>query len=165
MLIASIGAAYSAIVAAVAPQAITVDVDATFLVQVALFVGLTLALKPLLFDPMLKLFEEREKRIDGAKAHARRIDEKSAGALTIYETEMSKARAAANAERDKIRAEGIAREQQILSGVKAAAARAVDEGKRAAHAEADKVRTKLRADAADMARELAGQVLGREVQP
>ena len=39
----------------------------------------------MLFDPMLKLFEEREKRIDGAKVQARHIDEKSAGALTKYE--------------------------------------------------------------------------------
>ena len=105
---------------AAAPQAISVDFDATFLVQLVLFVGLTLVLKPLLFDPMLKLFEERERRIDGAKLQARKIDEKSAGALTKYETEMAKARAAANAEREKIRAEGLKREQEILGAVRAA---------------------------------------------
>ena len=74
---------------AAAPQAISVDFDATFLVQLVLFTGLTLVLKPLLFDPMLKLFEERERRIDGAKLQARKIDEKSATALAKYETEMA----------------------------------------------------------------------------
>jgi len=59
----------------------------------------------MLFDPMLKLFAEREKRIDGAKLEARKIDEKSGEALTKYDTEMGKARALANLERDKIRAE------------------------------------------------------------
>src|SRR5258706_55753 len=39
--------------------------------QIGLFVVLMLVLKPILFDPMMKLFEEREKRIDGAKAAAR----------------------------------------------------------------------------------------------
>ena len=89
---------------AAAPQAIQVDFDSTFLVQLVLFSLLTLVLKPLLFDPMLKLFEERERRTDGAKLQARKIDEKSASALSKYESEMAKARASANAEREKIRA-------------------------------------------------------------
>src|SRR5450432_2535245 len=125
---------------AAAPQAISVDFDATFLVQFVLFAALTLVLKPLLFDPMLRLFEERERRIDGAKLQARKIDEKSASALSTYEAEMAKARATGNAERDKVRAEGVAREQQILGAVRAATSKVIDDGKRAAHAEAYKVR-------------------------
>ncbi len=163
MVFASFGAGLLA--AGVAPQAINVDVDLTFVVQVVLFVALTLVLKPLLFDPMLKLFEERERRIDGAKLQARRIDEKSATALGKYEGEMAKARAEAGAERDRIRAEGLAREQQILGGARAATARVVDEGKRSAQAEAERVRRLLKIQAADMARDIASRVLGREVEP
>jgi len=146
-----------------APQAISVDFDATFLVQAVLFVGLTLFLKPTLLDPMLKLFEERERRIEGAKLQARRIDEKSAGALAEYEAAMAKARAAANAEREKIRSEGLKHEQEILAKMRAAAAKTVDDGKRAALAEADRARTALKSDAAALAREMAARVLGREV--
>ena len=163
MVFASFGAGLLA--AGVAPQAINVDVDLTFVVQVVLFVALTLVLKPLLFDPMLKLFEERERRIDGAKLQARRIDEKSATALGKYEGEMAKARAEAGAERDRIRAEGLACEQQILGGARAATARVVDEGKRSAQAEAERVRRLLKIQAADMARDIASRVLGREVEP
>jgi F-type H+-transporting ATPase subunit b len=148
----------------VAPQAIRVDVDATFVVQILLLVALTLVLKPVLFDPMLKLFEEREKRIDGAKAEARKIDEKSATALATYEAEMARVRAAANAERDRIRAEGLAREQEILGAVRAATTKVVDDGKRAAHDEAARVRPVLKTQAAGIARDLASRVLGREVQ-
>ena len=162
MLLASTAAP---LVATGAPQAITVDLDLTFLVQAVLFVGLMWILKPVLFDPMLKLFEEREKRIDGAKAAARKIDEKSTHALEEYEAAMAKARSAANAERDKIRSEGLAREQEILGRVRALTNKAVDEGKRAAHLEADRVRGQLKADAEQLARDLATRVLGREVQP
>lgn len=150
---------------AAAPQAINVDIDLTFLVQLVLFVGFTLLLKPILLDPMLKLFEERERRIDGAKAQARKIDEKSAGALAKYEAAMTDARATASAERDRIRAEGIKREQEILATVRAAAAKTADEGKRAVQAEAEKARSALRAESGNMARDLASRVLGREVQP
>ena len=153
------------LLAASAPQAITVDVDWTFLVQVVLFIGLTLILKPVLFDPMLKLFEEREKRIDGAKLKARRIDEKSVTALTKYEGEMAKARAAGGLERDKIRVEAMKREQEILGAVRAATSKTLEDGKRAAQADADRARATLKNDATTMARDLASRVLGREVQP
>jgi F-type H+-transporting ATPase subunit b len=149
---------------AAAPQAITVDVDGTFIVQLVLFVGLTLILKPILFDPMLKLFEEREKRIDGAKLQARKIDEKSATALAKYEGEMAKARAAAGADRDTIRAEALKREQEILAQTRAATSKVLEDGKRAAYAEAERARAALRGEAAQMARDLASRVLGREVQ-
>ena len=151
--------------AAAAPdKSIVVDFDATFLVQVAMFVALTLFLKPVLFEPLLELFEERERRIDGAKLQARKIDEKSASAHTKYEAEMAKARASAGAERDKIRAEAAKQEQEILAKVRASAAAVIDAGKRGAAAEADSARTNLKADAAARARELASRVLGREVQ-
>ena len=158
MLLATLGVA-------TAPQAINVDVDLTFVVQLVLFVGLTLILKPVLFDPMLKLFEEREKRIDGAKVQARKIDEKSASALAKYEEEMAKARAAATAEREKIRGEALRREAEILAAVRASAGKVLEDGKRAAQAEAERARAALKADAVAVARELASRVLGREVQP
>jgi F-type H+-transporting ATPase subunit b len=132
--------------------------------QIGLFVVLMLVLKPVLFDPMLKLFEEREKRIDGAKAAARKIDQKSATALTTYETEMAKARATANAERDKLRAEGMKMENEILAKVRASTAQALEAGKKKAHAEAASVRATLQAESPVLAKDLASRVLGREVQ-
>jgi F-type H+-transporting ATPase subunit b len=146
-----------------APQAISVDFDATFLVQLVLFIALTLVLKPLLFDPMLKLFEEREKLTDGAKAQARKMDEKSATALAEYETAMAAARTAANAEREKVRAEGIRREHEILTAVRVATAKVLDDGKRSAQADAVRARSALRAEAPKLARDLAERVLGRQV--
>jgi F-type H+-transporting ATPase subunit b len=156
--------ALASLAALTAPQAIEVDFNWTFLVQVVLFVALTLFLKPVLFDPMLKLFEERERRIDGAKLQARKIDEKSANAAAKYDAEMAKARAAAGTTRDKIRAEAVKEEQEILSKVRASTAKVIEDGKHSSGADADRARAGLKAEAAALARELAGRVLGREVQ-
>ncbi len=147
-----------------APQAISVDFDATLVVQVALLVALTLALKPLLFDPMLKLFEEREKRIEGVKLAARRIDERSATALATYETEMARARTEGNAERDEQRALALKREHEIISKVRDETANVIEEGKQAVRAAADKARVTLKADMGTMAQDVAGRALGRQVQ-
>jgi F-type H+-transporting ATPase subunit b len=157
-------ASLDGVLLAAAPQAIQVDFDATFLVQVVLFIALTLTLKPLLFDPMLKVFEERERLIDGAKAQARHLDEKAAGALAHYESELGKARAAGAAEREKVRAEGVKREQEILASVRESTARVLEEGKQTARQDAERARAALRAQSAALAEELAARVLGREVK-
>ncbi len=148
-----------------APQAISVDFDATVAVQVVLLVVLTLALKPLLFDPILKLFEERENRIEGVKSAARQIDEKSVTALATYEAEMAKARASANAARDAQRALGLKSEQEILAKAREETAQVIEEGKRAVRAAADSARVTLKADAAMLVQEVAASAIGREVRP
>jgi len=163
MLIASLDHGIAAAGVVHAPQAIAVDFDWTFLVVLVLFVALTLFLKPMLFDPMLALFEERERRIDGAKLLARRIDEKSAAAAAEYETGMARARNAANAEREKLHAEGVKREQEILARVRASTNQIIEDGKVKARAEADRARAALKADGAVLARQVASRVLGREV--
>jgi F-type H+-transporting ATPase subunit b len=151
------------ILAGASEGGVEVDFDASLLVQMGLFLVLMLALKPLLFDPMLRLFEERERRIEGAKVQARHIDEKSAGALTEYETKMAAARASANAEGDKVRPEGAKAESELLAKVRATTAAALEEGKSKAQQEAAQVRATLKTEAQGLARDLASRVLGREV--
>jgi F-type H+-transporting ATPase subunit b len=143
---------------------VEVDFDLTVLFMVGLFVVLWLVLKPLLFDPMLKLFEERERRIDGAKLLARKIDQKSANALTEYETGMQKGRAEANAEREKIRAEGLKKEAEILARVRAETAKTMEEGRTKARAEMERARAGLNAEMPGIAMDFASRALGREVR-
>ncbi|MFO0677128.1 MAG: H(+)-transporting ATPase [Polyangiaceae bacterium] len=144
--------------------AVDVDFDATVIAQVVLFVVLLLVLKPLLFDPMLKLFEEREKRIDGAKLEARKMDLDSVGAQTKYDEAMQKARAAAGVEREKLRQEGVKAEAEILGKVRDTTTARVEEGRKNVAAQVATARDALKRDAESMARDVATRILGREVQ-
>jgi F-type H+-transporting ATPase subunit b len=150
--------------AAAAGGGVVVDLDITLVGQIVLLLALLAILKPLLFEPMLKLFEEREKRIDGAKVQARRLDEASAGALTKYETEMQRARAAGNLEREKLRSEGSKEENEILGKVRESTTKALEEGRSKLAAEAREVRRVLERESPALGRELAGRVLGHEVE-
>jgi F-type H+-transporting ATPase subunit b len=143
--------------------AIDVDVDLTVFVQVGLFVVLLLVLKPLLFDPMLKLFEEREKRIEGARAEGRRMDNESAEAKTKYDAAMTEARAIANATRDKLRAEGAKSENEILAKVRDEVAKSLEEGRATLTAEVATAKTELGQSSQELGRTLAARLLGREV--
>ena len=140
-----------------------VDFDVTMLVQIVFFLILLAVLKPTLFDPMLRLFEERERRIEGAKLQARKTDEASAGALSKYETAMQRARASANLERDKLRAEGVKTENEILAKVRASTAKTLAEGRGKLGEDVAAARASLKTDVTVLAKELAGRVLGREV--
>ena len=150
--------------ASVKEGAVNVDFDATVLVQMALFFLLSLMLKPLLFDPMLKLFAEREKRIEGAKLEARKTDDASAQALSKYENAMAAARAAAGAEREKLRAEGQKAENEILTSVRATTAKSLEAGRKQTGGDADKVRGDLGPQVKLLAADLASRALGREVR-
>lgn len=144
--------------------AVDVDFDLTVIGQIVLFLVLMMILKPTLFDPMLKLFEEREKRIDGAKLQARKTDEASAGALSKYEAALLEARTTANVEREKLRAEGLRTENDILAKVRASTAEKLDAGRKVTHGEAQVIRGTLPATASELARDITTRVLGREVQ-
>jgi F-type H+-transporting ATPase subunit b len=144
---------------------VVVDLDVTVVGQVVLVLVLLAVMKPMLFDPMLKLFEEREKRIDGAKSQARKMDEESAGALTKYESEMQRARAVGNAERDKLRAEGTKEEAEILGKVRASTSKMLEEGRSRLAGEAGHARQELRGETSALGGQLAARVLGHEVQP
>lgn len=142
---------------------VNLDFDATLLVQVGFIIVLWLVLKPVLFDPMLKLFEEREKRIEGAIKKARKIDEESAEAMTQYNEIVAKARAEGSAEREKLRAEGLRKESDLLSKVRAETQKRVDDARSAMQKDVAATRTSLAPHTSALAKDFAKRVLGREV--
>lgn len=146
-----------------AEGAVTVDLDASLVVQVVVFVVLFVVLKPTLFDPMMKLFEEREKRIEGTRLQATKEDKLSAKALAEYERALEKARAAGAIERDTIRADALKREADLMGTVRAQTAATLEEGRTVMANEAATARAQLQRDAAVLGREMASRVLGREV--
>jgi F-type H+-transporting ATPase subunit b len=148
-----------------ASSGVTVDLDLTFAGQIVLFVLLFLVLRPLLFQPMLQLFEERERRIDGAKKDARQMYADADAKMAKYDEELLGVKRAAGEERDALRAEGLRREAVILAKVRTETNVMLEEGKAKIAKEAEGLRTELTATAQSLAREMASRVLGREVQP
>lgn len=142
---------------------VNLDFDATLLVQVGFIVVLWLVLKPLLFDPMLRLFEEREKRIEGNIKKARRIDEKSAEANAQYEEAVAKGRAEGAAERERLRAASVRKEGELLTKIRGETQSRVDTARAETDKELATTRAELVPHTQTIARDLAKRVLGREV--
>jgi F-type H+-transporting ATPase subunit b len=142
---------------------VSLDFDLTFIVQMAAFTVLVLILKPILFDPLMKLFEERERRTEGARLLARKMDERAGEILKRYEVELESVRRTAAEEREKLRAEGQRLEAQILAESRADAARLLEQGKVRIEAERRASRAELAQKTQEIARDIAARVLGREI--
>jgi F-type H+-transporting ATPase subunit b len=148
-----------------ASGAIAVDLDLTFLAQFVLFTFLIILLKPLLFDPLLRVFEEREIRTEGAKREARERDEKAGALLTRYEQELDKIRQEAGQERERLRREAAALEAKVLAEAREETTRFLEQGKARIAAEVAAMRKELAEAQPALAAEIASKVLDREVRP
>jgi F-type H+-transporting ATPase subunit b len=142
---------------------VSIDFDKTFLVQMAVFALLVVVLKPLLFDPVLKIFEQREARTEGAKAAAREMQERAGELLRRYERELERVARVAAEERERLRTETTRLEAEILNEARTMALEMVAQGRRKLEAEVNAIQFSLGQQSEMLAREIASRVLGREV--
>jgi F-type H+-transporting ATPase subunit b len=143
---------------------VKVDFDLSFIAQIALFGLFVVVLKPILFEPLLRLFEEREKKTEGTRVEARKMDEKAAVLVQKFEEEIERVRRAANVERDRLRAEVTRLEAQILSDAKTQSAAIIDAGRARISEEVATLRSELQAARPALAEQIASKILGREVR-
>lgn len=148
----------------IASGAISVDFDLTFLAQFVLFTFFILLLKPLLFDPLLRVFEEREKRTKGALVEGGSLDEQTAALMARYEQEVEQIRQEAGKEREALRRDAAALEAKLLAEARAETARFLEEGKARISSEVAQMRKELEEAQPALAAEIASKVLGREVR-
>ena len=144
-------------------SAIDLEITAVFLAQFVLFGLFISLLKPLLFDPLIRVFEEREKRIEGAKKRARAMDVKAGALQQRYEAEHAKVRREAGVERERLRAETAKLEAKIMAEARAEAAGIIEAGKQRVAAEVAQIRKELDAQKPELAAQIAARILEREV--
>ncbi|HWP05431.1 MAG TPA: ATP synthase F0 subunit B [Polyangiaceae bacterium] len=142
---------------------VTLDFDNTLVFQVFIFIVLMFLLEPLLFAPVLRVFALREDRTEGAKAQARELDERAGEIYVRYQKELERVNRVAAEERDKVRAETIKLEAEILAEARAAAGRIVEDGRKQIAAELSRVQFEVGRESERIATELAEHVLGRKV--
>jgi F-type H+-transporting ATPase subunit b len=143
---------------------VNVDFDLSVVAQIALFGLFIVVLKPVLFDPLLKLFEEREKLTDGSLSTARDLDAKANELLKRFDSEIESVRHEAAAERDRLRAETAKLEAKMLEEAKADAARILTEGRARIEKEVATLRAELEASRPALAEQIASKMIGREVR-
>ncbi len=142
---------------------VPLDFDRTVLLQILVFVVLIVVLKPLLFDPVLKVFALREERTEGAKKTARELQEKAGELLQRYEKELERVQQVAADERDLLRSETSKLEAEILREARDATTRIVEEGRRKIEVEVNAIRIAVGAESEKVAQMIVDKVVGQGV--
>jgi F-type H+-transporting ATPase subunit b len=141
----------------------TFDFDLTFVLMMVVFATLIVVLKPLLFEPVLRVFEEREHRTEGARDAARSMQEEAGELLSRYEKELAKVHEVARQERDSMRAETAKVEGELMSQARDTSTRILEEGRARIDRERRQIEFALGRESERLARNVAEAVLGRSL--
>ena len=141
-----------------------IDLDATFWLQLGFFFIAFFAFRPLIFRPMIALFEAREQAIEGAKKEALRLQDEAAAESEEFEDEMRRIRLQAGEERDRLRAEGKRLERTVIERVQTETDAQLSEADAQLATEAAKLRSEIEGSVPLLAKQIAAKLLNREVQ-
>ncbi len=139
-----------------------VDLDATVFVQFVCFLLVFFVLRSLLFKPLIKVLQEREKATEGDVKEAKARQREAENKMRKYERELERIREKASAEREKIRESGRAREREILEKARQEANAIVADGRETIDQQADEVRTQMDLEIQTLSKEIVATILGRK---
>jgi F-type H+-transporting ATPase subunit b len=139
------------------------DFDLTFVLQMVVFATLIVVLRPLLYEPVLRVFEERERRTDGARDSARSMQEQAGALLSRYEKELAKVHDVARQERDRVRAETAKLEAEVMAQARDTANGILEHGRAHLDRERRQIEFSLGRESERLARNVAEAVLGRSL--
>ena len=141
-----------------------IDLDGTIWIQLGTFAVAFFLFRPLIFRPMIALFEARENAIEGAKIEAFRLQDEAAAESKEFDEEMRRLRLQAGEERDRLRAEGKRLERTVLDRVREETNKQLAEADAKLETEAARLRTEIDQGTALLAKQIASKMLSREVQ-
>lgn len=143
---------------------VNLDLDPTLFMHMILFTAFAVLMKDLIFDPLMKVFEERERRTAGAIEEARKMDEEAISLKQEYESRLEEIRREAATDREQQRARVKEVETELLDEARSAMASQLSTGMASLRKEVDAIRADLERQRAPLAAEIASKVLGRPVR-
>jgi F-type H+-transporting ATPase subunit b len=141
-----------------------INLDQTLIIQMINFLILLWILNRFLYKPILKILDERRGKIHASETEVEELKARAAGQWESYQRQLQEARIEANAEKERIKAEGAEAERRLLEEARAEAARLLEDSRRMIQEEVLKARDLLRAQAGAVASEMASKILGRSLQ-
>lgn len=136
-----------------------VDVDATAIAQFAFFLTLVLVLPKLIFEPLLKRFDQRSARTDGARAEARRMLKEADEQVVVFERAMADEKQRAMAERAAARMQAVRETNDAIAKVRRETNARIDAGIDALRAQGDAARAELDTEAKAIASMIVGKII------
>lgn len=119
------------------------EINATIIVQIAVFLTLMLWLSKVLFAPLMRLFDERELRIQGSREEAKALDEQGHQKLAYVEERMKQAQREAREMLASLKAEGALYHRRLVDDARAKAREKIETAKKRIQGDLDKARSEM----------------------
>ena len=140
-----------------------IALDISILYQVILFVFVWLVLNKVLFQPYLKLLDEREHRTTGAQHDSTELEHEAARLRAQYEEKIAQAQSIAAGERERILQSAREQREKILGQARQEAEQTLAQRRQEIARALEAERRLASAEAATIAANIASKVLGRTV--
>jgi F-type H+-transporting ATPase subunit b len=141
-----------------------INVDVTLLINIGLWILLFIVLRPLLWDPMIKLISAREAGMGGSRDKARELEADAKLKKAEYEAAMKRARATASDAREKLRNDAKKKESEIVAQARQQTQAALESQRAQLASQRGQLTTEMNALVPQLASDIASKVLGREVR-
>ena len=140
-----------------------ISLDISILYQVILFVLLWLILNKVLFQPYLRLLDERERRTSGAQHDSDDLEQEAARLRAEYDDKIKSAQSAAYADRERLLQAARAEREKILGDARQNATETLERARGEIAAAVAAERNLAASEAASIGATIASKVLGRNV--
>lgn len=142
---------------------VSIALDNTFFIQMGIFIVLIFILNILIYKPILKIIEERGKKLSGLDSEAKSIDSDVEMRLANYEAKIDKARDSGQARRAVVKKEGLDREVEIFAAAQSDAQQVLTEAKDKITKEKKKALAALKKLHKELGQSIAEKALGRSL--
>jgi F-type H+-transporting ATPase subunit b len=139
------------------------ELNNSFFFQVINFLILIAVLNWLLVKPTLRILEERRQRVEGSEEEAKRLKAENEKILLEYEQSLNEARVTAGQQKERLRLEGIERENEIIRTSREEAKKAVEETKEKIELERKNASLAMKEEVKALSEEITRKVLGRDL--
>jgi len=140
-----------------------IQLDYSIVYQIVLFVVLWLILNKLLFQPYLRLLEEREQKTTGAQHDSVDLEHEGAKLKAQFDEKMAQGQAAGYAAKDAINQDARQQREKILGQARDEAARALEQVRQEVAIAMEQEKRLAAAEVSVVASDMVNKVLGRRV--
>ena len=135
----------------------------TVLIHLVMFLAMVGLLNALLFQPLLKVMDERERRVSGNRAAAEHASLDLNAMKNSYLEKLDLVRKQAGQEKEAMRQTAQAEEEKIVRAAREKAGNLVADLRERIAAEYQGARDQLASSSQDMGRQIAARILGRSL--